>query len=343
MNFFFLSTITLVAFSPLSIEWVRSNENEVYHTNKSQQYTISSLPLELPHELSPTRLLKWARHNHVQIKWNTSSTNRLQHIVCHVVRRNSSAIKYDRVSIAFILALFYWLNHYTMKAWRKGACLCSPRSMFPQVYVPPGPCSPRSMFPQVYVPPGPCSPRSMFPQVYVPPGLCSPRSMFPQVHVPPGLCSPRSMFPQVYVPPGPCSLRSMFLQVYVPPGLCSPRSMFPQVYVPPGPCSPRSMFPQMYVPPGQTCYVICHIFYVMPYIICHVICHVMYHVTCHALCHVVSRPEREDIEGSHAGHGECGGCFYHWLLLKPADGSLAPRFGMVYTSDTSFLLCPGPH
>ena len=28
--------------------------------------------------------------------------------MCHVVRNNSSAIKSDRVKIAFILALFYW-------------------------------------------------------------------------------------------------------------------------------------------------------------------------------------------------------------------------------------------
>ena len=32
------------------------------------------------------------------------------HFVCHVVRRDSSAIKFDRVEIAFILALFYWLK-----------------------------------------------------------------------------------------------------------------------------------------------------------------------------------------------------------------------------------------
>ena len=80
-------------------------------------------------------------------------------------------------------------------------------------------------------------------------------------------------------------------------------------------CSPRSMFPQVHVPPGQTGYVIyfmsCHISYVMPYIICHVSCYVSCHMPCHAICHVVSCPEREGIEGSHAGHGECGGCFYH--------------------------------
>ena len=32
-------------------------------------------------------------------------------VTCHLVRRDSSAIKFDRVEIAFIWALFYWLNH----------------------------------------------------------------------------------------------------------------------------------------------------------------------------------------------------------------------------------------
>ena len=33
------------------------------------------------------------------------------HVTCHVVRRDSSAIKFDRVEIAFVWALFYLLNH----------------------------------------------------------------------------------------------------------------------------------------------------------------------------------------------------------------------------------------
>ena len=33
------------------------------------------------------------------------------HVMCHLVRRDSSAVKFDRVEIAFIWALFYWLNH----------------------------------------------------------------------------------------------------------------------------------------------------------------------------------------------------------------------------------------
>ena len=37
----------------------------------------------------------------------------MQHVVCHVVRRDSSAIKFVRVEIAFILVLFYWLKPLT--------------------------------------------------------------------------------------------------------------------------------------------------------------------------------------------------------------------------------------
>ena len=39
------------------------------------------------------------------------SAYHMQHVVCHVEGRNNSAIKFDRVEIVFILALFYWLNH----------------------------------------------------------------------------------------------------------------------------------------------------------------------------------------------------------------------------------------
>ena len=33
------------------------------------------------------------------------------HVTCHLVQRDSSAIKCDRIEIAFISASFYWLNH----------------------------------------------------------------------------------------------------------------------------------------------------------------------------------------------------------------------------------------
>ena len=48
----------------------------------------------------------------VQIMCNRSSACHVQH-VCHVVRRDSSATKFDRVEIASILALFYWLKPLT--------------------------------------------------------------------------------------------------------------------------------------------------------------------------------------------------------------------------------------
>ena len=37
----------------------------------------------------------------------------VQHVACDVVRRASSAIKFDRVDIAFILDLFYLLRPLT--------------------------------------------------------------------------------------------------------------------------------------------------------------------------------------------------------------------------------------
>ena len=49
----------------------------------------------------------------MQITCSTQSAYLVQHVVCHVVRRNSSAIKFDRVEIAFISALFYWLKPLT--------------------------------------------------------------------------------------------------------------------------------------------------------------------------------------------------------------------------------------
>ena len=69
-------------------------------------FTISSLR----RELSPTRTPKCPGCNRVQTTCNTSSAYHVQHVMCHVVRRDSSAIKFDRVKIAFIFAVFYWVK-----------------------------------------------------------------------------------------------------------------------------------------------------------------------------------------------------------------------------------------
>ena len=47
--------------------------------------------------------------NHVQ----HNNAYHVQHVVCHVVRRDSSAIVFDRVEITFILDLFYWMKLLT--------------------------------------------------------------------------------------------------------------------------------------------------------------------------------------------------------------------------------------
>ena len=49
----------------------------------------------------------------MQITCNTSRALHVQHVVCHVVRRDRSPVQSDRVEIAFILALFYWLKPST--------------------------------------------------------------------------------------------------------------------------------------------------------------------------------------------------------------------------------------
>ena len=46
----------------------------------------------------------------MQITCNKSGAHYMEHVVCNVVRRDSSAIKFDRVYIAFSLALFHWLE-----------------------------------------------------------------------------------------------------------------------------------------------------------------------------------------------------------------------------------------
>ena len=64
-------------------------------------------------ELSPTRTLKWLGRNGVQITCNTLSAYHVQHGMCHVVQKDSSAVKCDRAEITFTLALFYWLRLLT--------------------------------------------------------------------------------------------------------------------------------------------------------------------------------------------------------------------------------------
>ena len=86
-----------------------NDNNDCIQRRSSRFFTISSLRRELP----PTHTFKWPERNRVQITCNTSSTYHVQRVVCHLVRRDSSLIKFDRDEIAFILELFYWLKPLT--------------------------------------------------------------------------------------------------------------------------------------------------------------------------------------------------------------------------------------
>ena len=51
--------------------------------------------------LSPTRTRKRPERNRVQITCNTSCADHVQHASCHVVRRDSTAIKFDSLKSLF--------------------------------------------------------------------------------------------------------------------------------------------------------------------------------------------------------------------------------------------------
>ena len=66
--------------------------------------------MSLRFQLSPTLVLKWSGHSCVRFICSTSNTYHVQHVVYHAVQRDSPANKFERVELAFILALFRWLN-----------------------------------------------------------------------------------------------------------------------------------------------------------------------------------------------------------------------------------------
>ena len=89
----------------------KQNDNDSIERRDSRYFSISTLC----RELSPTRTLKWLGRNRAQITCNTSSAYRVQRVVCHMVRRDTSAIKLDSVIVAFILALFHSLKLLTQR------------------------------------------------------------------------------------------------------------------------------------------------------------------------------------------------------------------------------------
>ena len=59
--------------------------------------------------------IRLSGNNCVQITCNSKHIRQLyvQHVLCQVVQRDSSAVKVDRVEIAFDLTLFHWLKQLT--------------------------------------------------------------------------------------------------------------------------------------------------------------------------------------------------------------------------------------
>ena len=92
-----------------------SNSNRIQRPY-SRFCTISSQR----RELSPTRTLKWPGHNRVQITWNTLNSITCKcHVTCHLVRRDSSAIKVSVTELKSHLFELYFIG-WTIKLMKEG-------------------------------------------------------------------------------------------------------------------------------------------------------------------------------------------------------------------------------
>ena len=117
--------LRVIALKTLTLECIQtlySNNNNRIQRHKSRFCTISS---QHP-EPSPTRTFKWPGCNRVQ---HVQHIERLSHATCHVtwhmVRRDSSAIKFDswnRIYFSFILLdepINRWSREGNRSTWRK--------------------------------------------------------------------------------------------------------------------------------------------------------------------------------------------------------------------------------
>ena len=97
---------------------ITCNISSPYHVqhieplSRATHRALITCNISSPYHVQHIEPLSRATHRAL-ITCNTSSPYHVQYIVCHAVRRNSSAIKFDRVEIAFILALFHWLKSLT--------------------------------------------------------------------------------------------------------------------------------------------------------------------------------------------------------------------------------------
>ena len=89
---------------------ISNNNNHIQRCN-SRFFTISPLC----RELSPTRTLMWPGRIRVQIMCNTSSAYLVQHVMLNATWYEGTAqlLNLTELEIVFILALFYWLDHWS--------------------------------------------------------------------------------------------------------------------------------------------------------------------------------------------------------------------------------------
>ena len=95
-----------IAFDNITLSHNNDNDHD-YNNDRIERrksgfffffFTISSLI----GEPSPTHTLMRPGRSRAHFTCNTSSAYHVQHVACHVTRSDSSAIKFDRVEIAFI-------------------------------------------------------------------------------------------------------------------------------------------------------------------------------------------------------------------------------------------------
>ena len=96
--------------NPRDIAGERKKKN-IERRNSRFFYNLLTVPWTVP-----TRMLKWPGLNRVQIMCNTSGACHVQHVLCHVIQRDSSAIRLDTLNCIYSSFLLV----ETFNRWRRG-------------------------------------------------------------------------------------------------------------------------------------------------------------------------------------------------------------------------------
>ena len=97
-------SLSLCCICPENNHTSDSSSNSDIKRYNSRLFTISSLYCEL----CPACVLKWSWCSCVQITCNTSHTSCVRCVLCHMVQRDNSAIKFCKVEITFYFIVVYF-------------------------------------------------------------------------------------------------------------------------------------------------------------------------------------------------------------------------------------------